>query len=75
MKTASLGLLEVIVVRAYFPGEGDVTALPCESSLLDMYIGRYVVRVGRGNGDSSLFSFWREESVQFCYFLAGGLMA
>ncbi len=50
MKTASLGLLEVIVVRAYFPGEGDVTALPCESSLLDMYIGRYVVRVGECAG-------------------------
>ena len=54
MKTASLGLLEVLgLVR--MPGEGDVTALPL---------------FRQGGEDSSLFYFWREESVRFCYILA-----
>ncbi len=56
MKTASLGLLEV---KWYvrMPGEGDVTALPL---------------VSLGAEDSSLFYFWREESVRFCFFLVFG---
>jgi hypothetical protein len=40
------------------PGEGDVTALP--------------LFVSPGAEDSSLFYFWREESVRFCYFLVDG---
>jgi hypothetical protein len=26
----------------------------------------------QGGEDSSLFYFWREESVRFCYFFMGG---
>jgi hypothetical protein len=39
------------------PGEGDVMVLPL---------------FRRGGEDSSLFYFWREESVRFCYVLVGG---
>jgi hypothetical protein len=56
MKRAKLGLLEVLGLLVRMPGEGDVTALP----------------LFRGAEDSSLFYFWREESVRFCYFLVGG---
>jgi hypothetical protein len=53
MKRAKLGLLEVLGL-VRMPGEGDVTALPL---------------FRQGGEDSSLFYFWREESVRFCYFL------
>jgi hypothetical protein len=56
MKRAKLGLLEVLGLLR-MPREGDVTALPLFC---------------RGAEDSSLFSFWREESVRFCHFLAVG---
>jgi hypothetical protein len=56
MKRAELGLLEVLGLLVNAGGR-DVTALPL------------FCRVA---GDSSLFSFWREESVRFCYFLVKG---
>jgi hypothetical protein len=58
MKRAKLGLLEVLGLLVRMPGKGDVTAL-----LLFCW----------GAEDSSLFYFWREQSVRFCYFLAVGL--
>jgi hypothetical protein len=63
-----------ILVR--MPGEGDVTALPLfrrgaeEARASELVV---VVRVGQGRmwggtEDSSLFSFWREQSVRFAIF-------